>query len=163
MFLFVVVLNHQAQIEANDDAISAVMLSCGRSPMIYVAKCFTTTVILFAAQCLTAGLVALFFPVGSAAGPLDFAVVFFVASFGVAALGTLLSCISVASDSRELLLPIILFPMLLTITGAATTLCRELLFRGGFEAQSFPFIFLCAFGVVVFTLGVALFDTVTES
>jgi len=88
----------------------------------------------------------------------NFLVVSLILSFTLAALGTLLALISVVASTRELLFPVIFFPLSIPALGAALTSFREIAAHQEIDFLGFPVTVLIASAVIFTTLGALLFE-----
>jgi heme exporter protein B len=91
---------------------------------------------------------------------------FFITVLGTAGfcvLGTLLSAMTLRARARELLLPLILFPLMIPVI-LATIRCMEAVIRSGGLADGAPWLrLLVGFDVMFFTAGILMFDWVIDS
>ncbi|MGE5216287.1 MAG: heme exporter protein CcmB [Chloroflexota bacterium] len=82
---------------------------------------------------------------------------------GFCVLGTLMSAITLRARARELLLPLVLFPLMIPVI-LATIRCMETVLRTGQFGDAAPWIrLLVGFDVIFLTAGVLIFDWVIES
>lgn len=94
--------------------------------------------------------------------PLLFLIVFF-GTIGFCVLGTLLSAVTLKARAKELLLPLVLFPLMIPVI-LATIRCMENVLRAGEIGDSAPWLrLLIGFDVIFLTVGVLIFDWVIES
>jgi heme exporter protein B len=83
-------------------------------------------------------------------------------TIGFCVLGTLLSAITLRARARELLLPLVLFPLMIPVI-LATIRCMEAILRAGELGDALPWLrLLIGFDVIFVTLGVLIFDWVIE-
>jgi heme exporter protein B len=81
---------------------------------------------------------------------------------GFCVLGTLLSAVTLKARARELLLPLVLFPLMVPVI-LATIRCMEAILRTGEVGDAFPWLrLLLGFDVIFLTAGVLIFDWVIE-
>lgn len=93
---------------------------------------------------------------------LPLCLIIFLGTLGFSAVGTLLSAISVNTRAREILLPVLLFPIAIPILLSAVKATSQLLISGSLsEALSWIKI-LTAFDIVFLTLSSLLFEFVVE-
>jgi heme exporter protein B len=90
------------------------------------------------------------------------ALVFVIGTLGFTAVGTLLSAISVNTRLREVLLPLILFPVILPILVMAVEATNIILNTVEYGALKLPLTIMTVFTVVFATLSYLLFDYVLE-
>ncbi len=82
---------------------------------------------------------------------------------GFCVLGTILSAITLKARARELLLPLVLFPLMIPVL-LATIRCMENILRTGALGDAWPWLrLLLGFDVIFLTLGILIFDWVIES
>jgi len=81
---------------------------------------------------------------------------------GICALGTLLSMISALAPQREILFPILFFPLVIPICGAAIVLLHQLFDTGALELVGFPAKLLAGCAVLYTALGALLFEEVAQ-
>jgi heme exporter protein B len=83
-------------------------------------------------------------------------------TIGFCVLGTLLSAITLKSRARELLLPLVLFPLMIPVI-LATIRCMEAILRSGELGDALPWLrLLVGFDVIFLTVGTLIFDWVIE-
>jgi heme exporter protein B len=90
------------------------------------------------------------------------ALVFVIGTLGFTAVGTLLSAISVNTRLREVLLPLILFPVILPILVMAVEATNIILNDVDYRALKLPLTVMTVFTVIFTTLSYLLFDYVLE-
>jgi heme exporter protein B len=88
--------------------------------------------------------------------------VFFVGTLGFTAVGSLLSAISVNTKMREVLLPLILFPVILPILVNAVEATSIILNAAEYSGLKLPLTIMTVFTVVFCTISYLLFDFVLE-
>jgi heme exporter protein B len=84
-------------------------------------------------------------------------------TIGFCVLGTIMSALTLRARVRELLLPLVLFPLMVPVI-LATIRCMENVLRTGEFGDATPWLrLLLGFDVIFLTLGVLIFDWVIES
>ena len=84
-------------------------------------------------------------------------------TIGFCVLGTIMSALTLRARARELLLPLVLFPLMIPVI-LATIRCMENVLRTGEFGEATPWLrLLLGFDVIFLTLGVLIFDWVIES
>ena len=82
---------------------------------------------------------------------------------GFCVLGTIMSALTLRARARELLLPLVLFPLMIPVI-LATIRCMENVMRTGVFGDALPWLkLLLGFDVIFMTVGVLIFDWVIES
>src|SRR6266403_2742807 len=81
---------------------------------------------------------------------------------GFCSLGTMMAAVTLRARARELLLPLVLFPLMIPVI-LGTIRCMENILRMGDFGEALPWLrLLLGFDVIFLTLGVLLFDHVIE-
>jgi heme exporter protein B len=88
--------------------------------------------------------------------------VFFVGTLGFTAVGTLLSAVAVNTKLREVLLPLILFPVVLPILVNAVEATSIILNSQDYGALRLPLTIMSVFTIVFGTISYLLFEHVLE-
>jgi len=84
-------------------------------------------------------------------------------TIGFCVLGTIMSALTLRARARELLLPLVLFPLMIPVI-LATIRCMENVLRTGEFGDAIPWLrLLLSFDVIFLTLGVLIFDRVIEN
>ena len=84
-------------------------------------------------------------------------------TLGFCVLGTITAAITLRARARELLLPLVLFPLMIPVI-LATIRCMESIMRTGAMAEAMPWLrLLIGFDVIFLTIGILIFDWVIES
>jgi heme exporter protein B len=82
---------------------------------------------------------------------------------GFCSLGTMMAAVTLRARARELLLPLVLFPLMIPVI-LGTIRCMENILRMGDFGEALPWLrLLLGFDVIFLTLGVLLFDHVIEN
>ena len=82
---------------------------------------------------------------------------------GFCVLGTITAAITLRARARELLLPLVLFPLMIPVI-LATIRCMETVLKTGSFGDATPWLrLLIGFDVIFLTIGVLIFDWVIES
>ena len=86
----------------------------------------------------------------------------FLGTVGFCVLGTILSAVTLKARARELLLPLVLFPLMVPVI-LATIRCMEALLRLGELGDALPWLrLLIGFDVIFLTIGILIFDWVVD-
>lgn len=87
----------------------------------------------------------------------------FLGTIGFCVLGTLMAALTLRARARELLLPLVLFPLMIPVV-LATIRCMEEVLRTGVLGNQMAWLrLLLGFDVVFLTAGVLIFDWVIEN
>jgi len=92
----------------------------------------------------------------------DLFLVTLLGTVGFCVLGTLFATVTLKARARELLLPLILFPLMVPVI-LATIRCMEAILRNGELGDALPWLrLLVGFDVIFLAVGVLIFDWVIE-
>ena len=147
--------------ERQNETLRAFLASPIDRPALYVGKLAAVLVLLTAIECVVTPLVALLFGGRFFSQPVMMAVLLLLGSVGFAAVGTLFAAMLLRSRSRDVLLPIVLYPITVPVIIAGVRGTAALL-------QSEPDLaaartwaaILVSFDVVFITLALWTFDAV---
>jgi heme exporter protein CcmB len=101
--------------ERYTDTLRALMLAPADRPAIYVGKLVAIVAMMLAVQVLLVPLVALLFQAGLFAAPLLLGTILLSGTLGFAAVGTLFAAMLVRARSRDVLLPVLLYPITIPV------------------------------------------------
>jgi heme exporter protein B len=97
------------------DTLRALMLAPADRPAIYVGKLLAIVAMIFAAEALLVPLVALLFQAGLFAAPMLLGAILLTGTVGFATVGTLFAAMLVRARSRDVLLPVLLYPITIPV------------------------------------------------
>ena len=160
VFLFsgVIALNHSFALEQENDALFGLLLTSVEPSTVYLAKLAVNAVFLGMIQCFVLVAHGVLFGANFWGVFFELLGVSLLGGIGFVATGTLLSAIAVCTKGRDILLPLMLFPLCIPLVAAAVFLSRGLLETGGLEVESFWFSLLCGFPMLSVVLSWALFE-----
>jgi heme exporter protein CcmB len=101
--------------ERYTDTLRALMLAPAERPAIYVGKLIAVTAMILAAEALLVPLVALLFQAPLFDRPVLLAALLGCGTLGFAAVGTLFAAMLVRARSRDVLLPVLLYPITIPV------------------------------------------------
>ena len=99
--------------ERQSDTLRALLLSPIERPAIYLGKLFSLLILLFGVEAIMLPLVALLFGAPVLRAPWMLAGLLALGTLGFAIVGTLFAAMLVRASSRDVLLPVVLYPMTL--------------------------------------------------
>lgn len=129
---------------------------------IFLAKMLGTLLTLTILQAVVVPLTAIFFQVWPAKHPLAFAGVCLAGNAGFSAIVTLFAALSAQTRQREILLPLLVFPLLVPLLIAAVKASALLLGPGTLGEASVWIQVLLAFDLIFGTAGWLLFEYVVR-
>lgn len=145
--------------ERQNETLRALMLAPAERPAIYVGKLLGILTLLAAAELVLVPLVALLFQAALLRHPLLMAALLATGTIGFAAVGTLFSAMLVRARTRDVLLPVVLYPITIPVIIAGVRGTSALVAPEADEAMATFWIALLAFFDVVFiTLSLWTFE-----
>lgn len=153
-------LNRTMAIEKDRQALDGLLLAPVDRSAIYFAKTLANLLFMLVLALFTLPIYGLLYNVDLFNCGL--LMVILLGCWGYASVGTLLSAMAVQARSRELLLPVLLFPVLLPVLVSAVRASSA--FLDGLDlATIWPSLnILIAYGVIMPTLGFMFFDFIVE-
>lgn len=145
--------------ERHNETLRALLLAPSARSAIYVGKLLGIVLLLLLAELFVAPLVALLFHVPLFARPLLMAGLLVLGTIGFASVGTLFAAMLVRSRMRDVMLPILLFPITIPVIIAGVLGTTALLQTPADEPMATLWITLLAcFDVVFVTLALWMFE-----
>jgi heme exporter protein CcmB len=145
--------------ERQSETLRALLMAPAARPAIYVGKLLGIVALLVAAEMVLVPLVAFLFQAPLLSHPLWLAAVLISGTIGFAAVGTLFSAMLVRARSRDVLLPVLLYPITVPVIIAGVRATAELLQPDGELALvRFWVALLLALDVVFVTLALWTFE-----
>src|SRR5687768_15492965 len=147
--------------ERYGDTLRALLLAPGARPAVYVGKLVGVVALLLATQIVLVPLVALLFQARLFAHPLLLAALLVFGTVGFACVGTLFAAMLGRARSRDVLLPILLYPvtipvMIAGVRGTSALIAAE----PQLDMARVWMMLLLSFDVVFLTLSLWTFETV---
>ena len=145
--------------ERYSETLRALLLAPAPRPAIYVGKLLGIVLLLVVAEVLLVPLVALLFQAGLFERPLHLAALLMTGTVGFAAVGTLFAAMLVRAPTRDVLLPILLYPITVPVIIAGVRGTSALLASPADEAGATMWIaLLVCFDIVFVTLALWTFE-----
>jgi heme exporter protein CcmB len=145
--------------ERQSETLRALLLAPAARPAIYVGKLLGIVALLAACEIVLVPLVALLFQAPLLARPAWLAVVLLTGTIGFAAVGTLFAAMLVRARTRDVLLPVLLYPITVPVIIAGVRATATLL-QPEIDMASVQFwlALLACFDVVFVTLALWTFE-----
>jgi heme exporter protein B len=145
--------------ERQSETLRALLLAPAARPAIYIGKLLGIVSLLLACELVLVPLVALLFQAPLLAHPFWLAVVLLAGTIGFAAVGTLFAAMLVRARTRDVLLPVLLYPITVPVIIAGVRATATLL-QPDLDAASIRFwlALLGCFDVVFVTLALWTFE-----
>ena len=154
-------LNRSFARELQNDCLDALVASPVSSGAVFLGKALANYALLLAVEFVSLGVFALFYDVhvGGRLGPLFLVMV--LGTWAMVVIGSMFSALTVNLNLRELMLPILVYPMLIPPLTAAMTLSTNLLAGGVLAGDNLIWMrVLVAFDIVFTALAVVFIDVV---
>lgn len=155
-------LGHSFASERYRGSLQALALAPVDRSAIFLGKMIGNLILLSVVEIVTIPVfsILLHVPVAPVIAPL--AVLTFLATIGFTAIGTLLSALATSSRMREMLLPILLYPIWIPILLAAVRGTGDILSGKGLAEIGGWLRMILAFDLIFVTAGLLLFDQILE-
>ena len=145
------------QSERENHCLDALLLSPLDRGALFLAKTFFNLILMMVVETVVLPLFWLLFNLASWNLLPRLFLVTLAGTVGFCILGTMLSAITLRARARELLLPLVLFPLMVPII-LATIRCMENILRTGEIGDAMPWLrLILGFDVIFLTLGVLIF------
>jgi heme exporter protein B len=151
------------QPERENHCLDALLLSPMDRAALYLAKVFFNLVLMLAVEVVVLPLFWVLFNLDSWRLLPAIFMVAFLGTLGFCVLGTLFSAVTMRARARELLLPLILFPLMIPVI-LATIRTMEVILRSGDTSEALDWLrLLSGFDVIFLTAGFLVFEWVIEA
>src|SRR3954468_22640506 len=145
--------------ERQAETLKALLLAPAARPAIYVGKLLGIVLLLIGAEVLLVPLVALLYQAPLLRAPGWLAVILVTGTLGFCAVGTLFAAMLVRARSRDVLLPVLLYPITVPVIIAGVRGTAALLAAAPDEPVAIMWIgILAAFDLVFLTLALWMFE-----
>jgi len=155
-------LGHSFAIERHRGSLQALVLAPVDRSALFLGKMIGNLILLVVVEILTVPVFSILLHVPVMACLPELALVAFAADIGFTAVGTLLSALATSSRMREMLLPILLFPIWIPILLAAVRATGGVLAGQGLGAVTGWLRLILGFDIVFVSAGLLLFDQLLE-
>jgi len=162
LFTGILGLNRSFSLEKENMAIHGMLLAPMDRGLVYFGKFGANLLILFTAELLTLPFFLLFLNMPLFAHFWWIIGIIILGTIGFVAVGTLFSAMSTNTKMREVMLPLLLFPVSTPILLAAVACIREIIAGEPFGAFLRWFVLLVAFDVIFVTVSYLVFEFVIE-
>ncbi len=160
-FAAVLILNRTFAKERTNDCLEALLVSPVAASAIFLGKAIASFVLVLAVEAICLPAFAIFYNAQLTAGWTTLAAVIPLATWGMAVVGTVFSALTVNLHLRELMLPMLIYPMLLPAIVGAIELTRVALEgRPPTADEWFWFRLLIGFDIIFTSLALLLIEVV---
>ena len=155
-------LNRMFAAEKENSCLQGLMMIPADRGVVYLGKMLAVTVFMLISEIVIFIFSLVFFNLTVGKEIPYLILVFLIGTLGFAAVGTLLSAIAVNTKMREVLLPLILFPVILPILINAVEATNIVLNTSDYAALKLPLTIMSVFTIVFATIAYLLFEHVLE-
>jgi heme exporter protein B len=162
LFASVLSLGESFRIESENQALTGLVLTPVEPRAIFVGKVFGNASLLFVLSLVLLPVTVALYDVDVSRDPWRLVLVLFLGSVGISAPGTVYSAISANARARDVMLPLLLFPVLMPLLLAAVSATRFTLQPDPQEQVGSWLRLLTAFDLIYLSVGFLLFPKVAE-
>ena len=161
-YLFSAVLgfNRLAMAERENNAIYTLLIAPIDRSLIFLSKFCVNFILIFLVELISLPLIMLFFNIDIYLIIWPLLQVYVLATLGISAIGTLFSAMLVNIRMKDVLMPLLTFPLLVPLLIAAVSLTR-ILFTGQSE-ESYWIKMLISYDIIFITSGYILYEFLLE-
>lgn len=151
------------QAERENHCLDALLLSPMDRAALYLAKVFFNLLLMLLVELVVFPLFWVLFNLESWGLLPSLFLVTLLGTIGFCVLGTLFTAVTLKARARELLLPLVLFPLMIPVI-LGTVQGMQIILRTGEFQEALPWLrFLIGFDVIFFTAGFLIFEWVIET
>ena len=161
-FAGVLGLSRSFALEKEGDAIIGMLLIPTDRSLIYAGKMISNTIFVFLVGLLMVPMFILFFNYNFLSTLVPLIPVIFLGSIGFVSVGTLFSAMALNTKLREVMLPILLFPIIIPVIVSAVKLSEQVLDGNSLLAASFSLKLLVSFDIIFLTACAVIFEYVID-
>jgi len=155
-------LGRSFQVEMENDCIHGLTLAPVDRTALFWAKCLGNLAFLVTVQAIILPVYIVLYNINVMEFFFRQAAVFFLGNIGFVTLGTLLSALSVNLKARELLLPVLLFPLLIPLVIFCVSASSALINGPDMALWESRIKFIIAFDVIFFVASSLVFDYIVD-
>ena len=161
LFAAVVALNQTWARELRNSVLDAYRIAPAPLESLFVAKAIGNFIFVSVLELVIAPLFVIFYNLRSVGPVYQLLIVSMLGNWAVVVNGTFFGAMSIRTRSREVLLPLLLFPISIPALLAAVKATTYIL--TGEDSAYLPLVFLAVYDIVFTTIGVVLFETVLQA
>jgi heme exporter protein B len=162
MFASILSLSESFRIESENNSLDGLRLAPVHARSIFLGKALGNTILLWGLGSILAPLSIAVFDLHLAQSPLQLLVILGAGSMAISAAGTFYAAIASNARARDVLLPILLFPVLVPVLISAVK-ATALVFEGDPMGQMSSWLsLLWALNVIYWAMGLVLFPRILE-
>jgi heme exporter protein B len=160
-FAGALILNRSFARELTNDCLDALVASPISGAALFLGKCLANLLLLLAVELICLPVFGIFYNVAWLAQIASLFLVLVLATWSMVVVGTMFSAMTVNLRLRELMLPMLVYPVMIPCLIAATQLTTSILTGAGLQGDTLVWLRLLAGFDIIFTiLAIALVETV---
>lgn len=160
-FAGALILNRSFARELGNDCLDALICSPVPSAALFTGKAAANFVLLMVVEAVSLPIFGVLYNMQWMRDPATLAAVCMLATWGITIIGTVFSALTVNLRLRELMLPVLIYPMMIPALMAAMRLTTVLISEGTIPADDMIWLrLLVGFDIIFTALSVMLIDTV---
>jgi heme exporter protein B len=160
-FAGVLLLNRSFARELSNDCLDALISSPVPSSALFLGKALANYILLLGIECVCLPVFGVFYNVNWTLQPLWLALVLLLGTWGMTVVGTVFSALTVNLRLRELMLPMLVYPIMIPCLMAAMQLTTPLLAGQPITGDLLAWVrLLVGFDIIFSALAVTLIETV---
>jgi heme exporter protein B len=162
LFASVLSLGESFRVEAENQALTGLVLTPVEPRAIFIGKVLGNASLLFVLSLVLLPVAVALYDIDLSRDPLSLVLVLFLGCVGISAPGTVYSAISANARARDVMLPLLLFPVLVPLLLAAVSATKFTLMPDPQEQLGSWLKLLTAFDLIYLSVGFLLFPKVAE-
>lgn len=163
-FAGALVLNRSFAREQQNDCLEALVASPLSGSALFTGKALANFLLMLLVEVAALPVFGIMFNINWLQFPGWLALIFGLATWGITVVGTLFSALTVNLRLRELMLPVLVYPMLIPVLMAAMQLTTALLNGQGVQGDDWIWVkLLIGFDIIYTSLALALIDVILVS
>jgi heme exporter protein B len=160
-FAGALVFNRGFARELPNECLDTLLSSPLSAASLVIGKAFANLIMLLAVELVSLVVFGIFYNIRWTLHPLELSAVFVGATWGISVVGAVFGALTVNLRLRELMLPVIIYPLLVPLLIAAIELTNPLLTNQVWGADQLPWVrIMIVFDVVFTALALALADII---
>lgn len=155
-------LSRSFAMEKESDAIKGLLLAPIDRSLIYIGKFLSNLTFLLIIEIITIPIFVIIFNYDFNLSLLSLLLVIFIGTIGFSAVGTLFSAMSLNTRLREVLLPILYFPIIIPVLINSINITASILSGSTLSENGSSLQILIAFDIIFLAAGVLLYEYIIE-
>lgn len=155
-------LSRSFSLEKENNALQGLIISPSDKSYIFIGKLLSNFVFIFLMEMILLAVFALFFNIGFLSILLPLILVIAVGSLGFITIGTFFSSMAFNTKLKELMLPVLTFPVIIPVIITSVKICTAILEGRGLEYYNTSLKVLITFDIMFVVVCTVLFEYLIE-